>query len=128
MTKDTTPPPLPGDAVSGDALITPSGLRYYDIRVGDGKKPDGPRTRVTVHYTGWLESGKKFDSSVDRGEPATFGLGQVIAGWTEGVGSMRVGGKRKLIIPHTLGYGVHGSGPIPPKATLVFDVELLRAD
>ncbi len=116
---------LPGDPTTGEATVTPSGLRYIDLKVGEGKKPDGPRSRVTVHYTGWLESGKKFDSSVDRGEPATFALNQVIAGWTEGVGSMRVGGKRKLIIPYTLGYGAQGSGPIPAKATLVFDVELL---
>ncbi len=121
------PMPLPGDPTTGDATVTTTGLRYFDLKVGEGKKPDGPRSRVTVHYTGWLESGKKFDSSVDRGEPATFALNQVIAGWTEGVGSMRVGGKRKLVIPYTLGYGAQGSGPIPAKATLVFDVELLDA-
>lgn len=119
--------PLPGDPTTGDAIVTTTGLRYFDLKVGEGKKPDGPRSRVTVHYTGWLENGKKFDSSVDRGEPATFALNQVIAGWTEGVGSMRVGGKRKLVIPYTLGYGAQGSGPIPAKATLVFDVELLDA-
>lgn len=118
---------LPGEAVSGEPTSTPSGLRYYDIHPGEGKAPSGPSASVTVHYTGWLENGKKFDSSRDRGQPATFRLNQVIGGWTEGVGAMRVGGRRKLIIPHQLGYGERGSGPIPAKATLIFDVELLDA-
>ena len=79
-----------------------------------------------MHYTGWLPDGTKFDSSVDRGSPAEFGLDQVIAGWTEGVGSMKVGGKRMLVIPPDLGYGSAGAGGvIPPDATLVFEVELL---
>jgi len=105
-----------------------SGLQYEDLVVGNGKMAD-PGLTVSVHYTGWLTNGTKFDSSVDRGTPFQFvlGAGHVIAGWDEGVKGMRVGGKRKLTIPSELGYGAQGTpgGPIPPNATLVFDVELL---
>ncbi len=109
---------------------TPSGLKYEDIVVGVGKSPERGKS-VTVHYTGWLTNGKKFDSSVDRGQPFQFiiGVGQVIAGWDEGVATMKVGGKRKLTIPSTLGYGKRGAGGvIPPDATLIFDVELLKVE
>jgi peptidylprolyl isomerase len=108
-------------------VTTASGLKYTDVKVGSGASPVKGK-QVKVHYTGTLENGKKFDSSVDRNEPFTFviGVGQVIAGWDEGVMSMKVGGKRKLIIPSKLGYGAAGAGGvIPPNATLLFDVELL---
>ena len=106
---------------------TASGLGYVDLVAGTGPQPKTGDS-VRVHYTGWLENGKKFDSSHDRREPLVFavGRGQVIQGWDEGVGSMKVGGKRKLVIPATLGYGSQGAGGvIPPNATLIFEVELL---
>jgi len=114
--------------VTGDGVKTPSGLIYWDIRVGNGEvAKEG--SRVRVHYTGWLANGKKFDSSLDAGQPFDFriGNGEVIKGWEEGVAGMRVRGKRQLRIPPSLGYGAEGTpdGPIPPNATLIFDVELL---
>ena len=116
---------------AGAAMTTPDGLKIIDTKVGTGPSPKTGQT-VVVHYTGWLyengAKGKKFDSSVDRNEPFEFPLGvhRVIAGWDEGVATMKVGGKRTLIIPPELGYGARGAGGvIPPNATLMFDVELL---
>ncbi|WP_421662578.1 FKBP-type peptidyl-prolyl cis-trans isomerase [Nitrospira sp. BLG_2] len=108
-------------------VITPSGLKYIDQAIGTGDAAVAGKT-ASVHYTGWLENGTKFDSSVDRGQPFSFplGAGRVIKGWDEGVQGMKVGGKRKLTIPSDLGYGSRGAGGvIPPNATLIFDVELL---
>ena len=104
-----------------------SGLQIEELKVGDGAEAAAGQ-QVSVHYTGWLTNGTKFDSSVDRGAPFgfTLGAGMVIAGWDQGVAGMRVGGKRKLTIPPELGYGPSGAaGVIPPNATLVFEVELL---
>jgi FKBP-type peptidyl-prolyl cis-trans isomerase len=116
---------------AGKTMTTASGLQITDGKEGTGAVPKTGQTCV-MHYTGWLyengQKGKKFDSSVDRNEPFEFKIGQrqVIAGWDEGVGSMKVGGKRTLIIPPALGYGARGAGGvIPPNATLMFDVELL---
>ena len=111
-------------------VTTDSGLKYEDVQVGTGPSPSKGK-RVTVHYTGTLTDGKKFDSSRDRGEPFQFviGVGQVIRGWDEGVMSMKVGGRRTLTIPAALGYGARGAGGvIPPNAELRFDVELLGVD
>ena len=120
---------MAGDTASAENVITTdSGLQYVVIAEGDGASPQAGQ-RVFVHYVGTLEDGTKFDSSRDRGRPFDFtiGRGQVIKGWDEGVGDMKVGDRRKLIIPPDLGYGARGAGGvIPPNATLIFDVELLR--
>ncbi|MGD1853241.1 MAG: FKBP-type peptidyl-prolyl cis-trans isomerase [Leptolyngbyaceae cyanobacterium] len=121
-TEETTPD------MTDSMTTTDSGLMYEDLEVGTGALPTAGQA-VTVHYTGTLENGDKFDSSRDRNRPFSFtiGVGQVIKGWDEGVSTMRVGGRRKLVIPPDLGYGTRGAGGvIPPNATLVFDVELLR--
>jgi peptidylprolyl isomerase len=114
-------------AVTGKPTTTSSGLEYWDIKKGTGKLAERGK-KVSVHYTGWLTNGKEFDSSRDAGEPIQFdlGTGQVIKGWDEGIAGMKVGGKRQLRIPPSLGYGARGAGSaIPPNATLVFDVELM---
>jgi FKBP-type peptidyl-prolyl cis-trans isomerase len=113
---------------SAQEITTPSGLKYVDLQMGSGDLAV-TGSLVTVHYTGWLIDGTKFDSSVDRRQPFSFplGAGRVIKGWDEGVAGMKVGGKRKLTIPPDLGYGARGAGGvIPPNATLLFDVELLE--
>ena len=109
-------------------ITTKSGLKYVELKEGTGDAAKAG-DQVSVHYTGWLKDGKKFDSSVDRGEPFGFklGAGQVIKGWDEGVQGIKVGGKRKLIIPPELGYGSRGAGSVvPPNAELTFEVELLK--
>jgi FKBP-type peptidyl-prolyl cis-trans isomerase FkpA len=126
MTKDEFKYP---DAKDPALVTTSSGLKYLDLKKGDGAEAK-QGDYVSVHYTGWLKDGTKFDSSKDRGQPFSFplGAGRVIKGWDEGVAGMKVGGKRKLIIPFELGYGSEGHPPqIPPKSELVFDVELLKA-
>src|SRR6202795_1322583 len=124
-------PTIAAAQTAGKTMTTPSGLQITDSTVGTGAMPK-PGQICVMHYTGWLyeggKKGKKFDSSVDRNEPFEFPIGQrkVIAGWDEGVATMKVGGKRTLIIPPELGYGARGAGGvIPPNATLMFDVELL---
>jgi FKBP-type peptidyl-prolyl cis-trans isomerase FkpA len=110
-------------------VSTPSGLKYVDLVVGTGAEARAGQM-VKVHYTGWLTDGKKFDSSVDHGQPFTFplGAGRVIKGWDEGVAGMKAGGKRRLVIPPQLGYGARGAGGvIPPNAELIFEVQLLEA-
>jgi len=107
--------------------VTESGLQYLVIKEGDGIKP-GPNDVVTVHYTGRLIDGTVFDSSVERGEPATFAVGQVIPGWVEGLQMMSEGSAWRLFIPSNLAYGPHGTGPIQPNSTLIFDVQLIKVD
>ena len=125
---DTTGGKMAGQAGAAAEVTTPSGLKYQDLVLGDGAVAE-PGKRVSVHYTGWLTDNTKFDSSLDRGKPFEFvlGQGQVIRGWDEGVKGMRVHGKRRLTIPSDLGYGAAGAGggQIPPNATLIFEVELL---
>jgi FKBP-type peptidyl-prolyl cis-trans isomerase len=124
QTKPNTSAPT---KVTGDGVKTASGLQYWDIKVGTGAEAKSG-SHVTVHYTGWLTSGKKFDSSVDAGKPFDFTIdkGEVIKGWDQGVTGMKVGGKRQLRIPPELGYGANGyPGVIPANATLIFDVQLL---
>ncbi len=107
--------------------VTASGLQYQVVKDGTGAQP-GPNDVVTVHYTGRLIDGTVFDSSVERGEPATFAVGQVIPGWVEGLQLMREGAAWRLFIPSELAYGKHGTGPILPNSTLIFDVQLIKVD
>jgi len=116
------------EPITGDLVTTATGLQYQDLVIGNGAEAKAGDV-VSVHYTGWLDDGTKFDSSLDRGQPFEFtlGLGKVIQGWDEGVEGMKVGGKRKLIIPPDLAYGSSGAGNvIPPNATLTFEIELLE--
>lgn len=130
-TASAAPAPLADDysappTAKGETKTTPSGVKYETLQEGTGPSAR-PGQRVKMHYTGTLEDGKKFDSSRDRGEPFTFTLNkaEVIRGWDEGIPGMKVGERRKLTIPSSAGYGESGQGPIPPNATLIFDVELL---
>ena len=116
---------LANNAKEEGVKVTESGLQYLVVKEGNGKKP-GPNDVVTVHYTGRLVDGTVFDSSVERGEPATFAVGQVIPGWVEGLQLMSEGSAYRLFIPSELAYGEHGTGPIHPKSTLIFVVQLLK--
>jgi len=111
-----------------EVTTTASGLQYEVLQEGQGQRPSGATSRVTVHYEGRLINGQVFDSSYKRNQPATFGLNQVITGWTEGVQLMPQGSKYRFFIPAILGYGARGAGSIPPNSTLIFDVELLQTN
>jgi peptidylprolyl isomerase len=127
---DVKEPVIMTEVDEDDFTTTESGLKYFDLIEGEGEMPV-PGQIVVVHYTGWLQDGTKFDSSLDRGEPFAFdlGAGMVIEGWEEGVATMKVGGKRQLVIPSELGYGDTGAGgTIPPGATLIFEIELLEIE
>ncbi|MBN1659292.1 MAG: FKBP-type peptidyl-prolyl cis-trans isomerase [Anaerolineae bacterium] len=120
-------PEAPAEVAPASYVETVSGLKYYDMVKGEGPAAETGQA-VEVHYTGWLEDGTKFDSSLDRGQSFSFvlGSGQVISGWDEGVAGMKIGGRRQLVIPPDLGYGSEGAGDvIPPNSTLIFEVELL---
>ena len=125
-TPSPTQNPVQNSSQSGNMVTMPDGLKVQDISVGTGAQAKSGDT-VAVNYLGTLENRTKFDSSYDRNQPfiTQIGVGQVIKGWDEGIPGMRVGGKRKLIIPSELGYGAQGAGPIPPNSTLIFEVELL---
>ena len=116
---------LANNAKQEGVVVTESGLQYLVVKEGSGKKP-GPNDVVTVHYTSRLIDGTVFDSSVERGEPATFAVGQVIAGWVEGLQLMSEGAAYRLFIPSELAYGEHGTGPIQPNSALIFDVQLIK--
>ena len=116
---------LANNAKQEGVVVTESGLQYLVVKEGSGKKP-GPNDVVTVHYTGRLIDGTVYDSSVERGEPATFAVGQVIAGWVEGLQLMSEGAAYRLFIPSELAYGEHGTGPIQPNSALIFDVQLIK--
>ena len=118
---------LENNAKQEGVQVTASGLQYQIVKEGTGAKP-GPEDVVTVHYTGRLIDGTVFDSSVERGEPATFAVGQVIPGWVEGLQLMSEGAAWRLFIPSELAYGKHGTGPIKPGSTLIFDVQLIKVE
>jgi FKBP-type peptidyl-prolyl cis-trans isomerase len=119
----------PRTVADSDFTTSPTGLKFHDFVAGTGDEASFGLI-ATVHYTGWLTNGSKFDSSLDRNDPFAFrvGVGGVIRGWDEGVAGMRVGGKRQLVIPPALAYGASGTGSIPPNSTLVFEIELLRVE
>ncbi len=121
------PPPKQTSVEGIKPVILPSGVKYWDIKVGTGRTPDSS-CDITAHYTGWLTDGTQFDSSIDLGQPLIIRLGAMIKGWGEGLKTMKVGGKRRLWIPYELGFGEQGKPPrVPPKATLIYEVELLDA-